>query len=250
MTDADVAGACVEAGIDAPAQSSHMRQLLLAHLCDVPAAAHTEHAVRFVAADDDDDDDDDNVSEDMEASGCRAQGAGSEQAALQHRLSDAMDFRHDIVCLTPPDSEGEAEEHIEALDEIDAEIVALQRRLQSFRGVGQSGARSVCHTADTDGSTDHRPEELHSTGSAPKEVKEGSSAQALLAAAGLELSPGGTSYRVIGRQVRASLPRNEPVRTSVPSFRVIGRERRISSPRRHESVRAVSIGLGLCPCIR
>ncbi len=217
MDDADVREACVEAGIDA-CESSQMRQLLLEHLCDAPGPGHdTEHvlAVRFVAADEDDDDDDD-ASEGADSSDC-GPDAGGEQAALQQQLSDAMDFRHDIVCLTPPDSEGEAEEQIEALDEIDAEIVALQKRLQGYcsGGGGRSNTQGVSQTSSSDylDAPVHRHVELCSTDSAPKELKEGSSAQALLAAAGLELSPGGTSYRIIGRPPRLPPPQHEPVST-------------------------------------
>ena len=220
MGDADVRDACVEAGIHVDAYGgSQMRQLLLEHLCDTdpcdaPEVCNQEHAVRFVAADDDDDADDD-TSEGTDSSDTWPDG-GHEQAALQQQLSDAMDFRYDIVCLTPPDSEGEAEEHVEALDEIDAEIVALQKRLQSYRSHvgGRSDTQNVRQTSTSSSlqAPVHRHVELSSTDSTPKEVEEGSSAQALLAAAGLELSPGGTSYRIIGRQPRVSSPHHEPVR--------------------------------------
>ncbi len=222
MGDADVREACVEAGIDAYG-SSQMRQLLLEHLCDAPEVSNPEDAVRFVAADEDDDTDDDadddadddDTSESTDSSDT-GPDASSTQAALQQQLSDAMDFRYGIVCLTPPDSEGEAEEHIEALDEIDAEILALQKRLQGYRshGGGRRHTQSVWQNSTSSflNAPAHRHVEEINTDSAPKEVKEGSSAQALLAAAGLELSPGGTSYRIIGRQPRVSSPQHKPVR--------------------------------------
>lgn len=211
MDDADVREACVDAGIDVY-ESGQMRQLLLEHMCDCDAGHSAERlAVKFVSADDDDD-----ASEGADSS-TSSLDAGDEQAALQQQLSDAMDFRHDIVCLTPPHSEDEAEQHIEALDEIDAEIMALQKRLQSYRGSGGclSDAQSVRQTSSSDflHAPVHRQVGLCGTDSEPKEVKEGSSAQVLLAAAGLELSPGGTSYRLIGRPRHVSPPQHEPVRT-------------------------------------
>ena len=201
MDDADVAEACADAGL--PVQrGERMRLLLLDHLCGGPSPSERgQRPVTFVAADDDDDDDDDDADSDDDGEEDEEDELEEEEILLEQKLQNARVFRDDIVCLTPPSSEGEAENHIDALDEIDAEIVALQERLQGFRSRSRSPGRTATTTTSSRrscGTTRYEHSQLEpglrgggdGGGDAPEES---SSAKALLAAAGLELSPGGSS---------------------------------------------------------
>ena len=216
MDDADVAEACADAGLPVR-RRERMRLLLLDHLCGDPSpSVHGQRPVTFVAADDDDDDDDDADSDD-DGEEDEDDELEEEEILLEQKLQNAREFRDDIVCLTPPSSEGEAENHIDALDEIDAEIVALQERLQSFHSRSRSLGRTSTSTSRSFGTTRYEHPQLEpglrSGGDGGGDaLEESSSAKALLAAAGLELSPGGSSYRVIGRKQRSSTPspRREP----------------------------------------
>lgn len=213
MDDLAVREACVEAGIETR-DECRMRQLLVKYLCNSPAGELTQHAhaVKFVAADEDDDGDesvstgDDITTEDS----IEDLQNDNEQVVLQQKLREALDFRHEIECLTPPDSDGEAQEQINALDEIDAEILTLEEKL----GFGSDGGGSVLSTDSSgcENTADRQPVKLCNTHKVPEEMREGSSAQALLAAAGLELSPGGSSYRIIGRKPRTPSPQQTSVR--------------------------------------
>ena len=198
MDGADALEACAEAGIDAQGVSAlRARSLLLAHLCGRPAAVQPH----FVAADDDDSsDDDDDESEEEEDSDdgwsdaeeeAQAEEEAEEEAlrlqALELELERVEGFRDEMEELTPPSSEGEAGEQVDALEELDAEIAALQERLRGWGG-GRSQPAAGCEQQE------QASDEAVGTGDG------GSSSAALLAAAGLELSPGGSSYTIIGRQ--------------------------------------------------
>ena len=211
MDDGDVLEACADAGVAAAAGCSvpRARALLLDHLCG--ALVQPRYTA---AADDDDDDDDSEEAEDSDDGWAEAEEAAELEEAelereeealrLQAELERVEGFRDEMEELSEPSSEGEAAEQLDALEELDAEIAALEERLRGWGGGRQPAARSsLSERSEPEPEPEPMPEpepasaEVAGTGDGGS-----SSSAALLAAAGLELSPGGSSYTIIGRQRR------------------------------------------------